>query len=286
MVSAAGCSHLSLAGSGRPAYNRQSMAADPTLYQGIARTAAILRACAGFGRQGARLTDVARATGLSKSTAHRFLAGLVQVGLLEQDGDTGCFYLGFDLVALGSVAADRFGIAELARPSLQRLANRTADTVLLTVRSGAQSVCVDRHEGDYPIKTLSVAVADRRPLGVGAGGLALLAGLGDAEVERVIERNAGALSAYPVYTPAFLYEQVALTRRQGFAFNEGSVLPDMYAVGVAIRGAGNEPVGALSVAAIVSRMQPERRRTIIEWLTGEARELERRLAATRPEASR
>lgn len=246
-------------------------------HQGIDRTLALLRAVAAEGRGGARLGDVAAQAGLSRSTAHRLLTHLVQAGLLEQDPDAPHYHLGFEIYALGRRAAERHGLPGLARASLVRLEERSEDTVYLSLRSGDDALCIARQEGRFPIKTLTLAVGDRRPLGVGAGSLALLAALPEAEAERVIAVNAGRLRPFASYSPARLRELVALTRAENHATNPGMVLAGMMAVGVAILGPGGRPAGALSIAAIEGRMLPERRRELVAWLHEEAAAIAARL---------
>lgn len=55
--------------------------------------------------------------------------------------------------------------------------------------------------GTYPIQILAVQVGTRQPLGVGAGGLALLAALPVEEIEAIIAQLDGALSSYAAWTP-------------------------------------------------------------------------------------
>ena len=49
------------------------------------------------------------------------------------------------------------------------------------------SICSARALGDYPIKALTLDVGIRRPLGVGAGGLAILCALPEAEADEIID---------------------------------------------------------------------------------------------------
>jgi DNA-binding IclR family transcriptional regulator len=246
--------------------------------QSIERAAAILTSIAAGKGNGRRLVDIAAETGLGKSTAHRILGTLIAAGLVEQDAEGGRFFLGLHLFALGMAASNRYGLVELAGDAMRRLADRTADTVYLSIRSGNDAVCVDRVTGSYPIKTLTLHPGDRRPLGVGAGSLAMLAWLPDAEVRRVIEANAPLLAGYGNFDPATLLELAATSRRTGYAFNDRMVIPGMCAVGVPILGRDGRPVAALSVAAIEGRMQSSRRADIVDWLTEEAAELGGRLA--------
>lgn len=226
-----------------------------------------------------RFSDLVAATGLSKATVHRLLANLQRVGFVELDEAGSAFHLGFELFALGISAANRHGIVELADQALTRLASRTADTVFLSSRSGADSICLARREGSFPIRALTLAVGDRRPLGVGAGSLALLAGLPDAEIDKVIGHVAPRLEAYPGYGAAQLYDLVEQTRRHGFAFNRGAIIPEMWAVAVAVPDPDGRPVAALSIATIRSRMARDRRASIVAWLGGEAATLAGRVAA-------
>jgi DNA-binding IclR family transcriptional regulator len=112
---------------------------------------------------------------------------------------------------------------------------------------------------------------------VGAGSLALLAFLGEAEIARAIAANSARLEAQPGFEPIALRQLVAETRAQGFSFNEGRIIPGMLAVGVPVFGLRSEVVAALSLAAISSRLEPERKATIVGALKREAQALRQRL---------
>ncbi len=237
----------------------------------------VLRAVASRKAAGARLADVAEQTGLSRSTAHRFLAALVQVGLLDTDPATGSYFLGMELCEFGAIAANRFGLRDVAYPSMVRLTERTSDTVYMSIRHNYESICIERFEGDFPIKTLTLNVGDRRPLGVGAGSLALLSFQPDDFVARAIALNAADAERTWGLTAAQLFEFVGETRRNGYACNPGRVAPGMTAVGAAILGADGHAVAALGIGAISSRMGEERRARIVAWLLEEAKVVEERL---------
>src|SRR5262249_42027918 len=133
------------------------------------------------------LGELAVMTGLHRATVHRILAALSREHLLEQD-EYHRYHAGIDLWVLGEAAARRFDVQEFGRPALERIAAETQDTAYLSVRNGSHAVCVGRSEGAFPIRTLSLNVGDRRPLGVGSGSLVLLAFLSEADREEVFER--------------------------------------------------------------------------------------------------
>jgi DNA-binding IclR family transcriptional regulator len=247
--------------------------------QSVERAASILTLVGAMGGKGARLADVVAATGLGKSTAHRLLAALVNCGLLDQDQDTRAYYLGYQLLALGEVAANRYGLGDLGMESIDRLAEATQDTVYLTARQGADAVCVARGVGAYPIKILTLAVGDRRPLGNGAGSLALLSFLPDAQRNAIIKGNAKRTEQDPRLQEQAVLKLVKSCRRKGYARTDGRVVPGMSSLGVPVLGSGDVAVAALSVAAISDRLGKDRSAMVLSLLREEAESLANRLQA-------
>jgi DNA-binding IclR family transcriptional regulator len=236
----------------------------------IKRAASVLRALSESDSAGMRLSDLAAATGLHKATAYRILVTLMKEDLAEQD-QARRYHLGAETWILGMAAAPRFDIRQVAAPSLDRISKATGDTTFLSIQSSREAICIDRREGSFPIRTLTLEVGSRRPLGVGAGSLALLAYLPDDEIKQINAANAKALARYPGFAARDLRTLIAETRSNGYSFNDGRIVPGMSAVGVPIFGHRSRPVAALSCAAISERMEPERRATIVTVLQEQAR---------------
>lgn len=249
--------------------------------QSIERTIAIVRAVAKEHKDGARLVDIARQAGITKSTAHRILKALVGAGWIEQGRERGRFHLGMELHAFGLAAASRHELAGLGERATLRLAEQIGDTAYFQLRAGLDSICLARRSGSYPVKILSVDVGVRRPLGMGAGNIAILAFLGDDEVESLIASNLDELKTYAARGAKFdapLFRKlVKETRRCGYSYVEGIFIPGMAAVGVPIMGADGAPVGALSIAAVIDRLKDERRINAVTSLQREVSAIEQRL---------
>ena len=243
--------------------------------QGVRRVADLLRALASRGETGARLVELAQQCRLERPTAHRLLKALDAEGLVARDARTRHYTLGTLVHELGLSAGHRPGARDRCGPAMRAVAERTGDTVFLTMRSGLDSVCIDRTEGAFPIKTLTLDIGTRRPLGIGAGGLALLAALDDAEVESIIAANAWRLAAYGGMRAPALAEMVRRARRLGYALNDRQATPGAMSVGMAVPSPPGTPTLAISVGAIASRMQPARQGEIAKILKSEIRALER-----------
>lgn len=248
----------------------------------VERLLVIIEALSSASANGLRLTDVVDATGLGKTTAHRLLNGLTDQGLVDHDDGTGRYFVGIKMLSWASAARNRFSIARLAETALTRLARRTEDTVYLVGRIGDEAVCLDCREGDFPIKALTLNVGDRRPLGIGAGSLAVLAALPDDEIERILVQRAGARSRYS-FSEAKLRQMIETTRLNGHSYNDVHIqekmkdLTGMAAVAVAIRRSDGTPVAALHVTSITSRLAPPRRENIVAALQQERAQLEEML---------
>ncbi|MGU3494806.1 IclR family transcriptional regulator [Xanthobacteraceae bacterium A53D] len=249
--------------------------------QSIERALRVLRILASTNyASGVSIQDLEEASGLNRSTLYRIIRALRNEGFVERHPASGMFFLGMDFLSLGSASMNRFNLRELARPCLVRIAEQTEDTVFLSIRSGADSICVDRQEGSFPIKALTLNIGDRRPLGVGAGALALLAFLPRVEMEDIVARNALRYPSNPAMTAENMLMLVRRSREDGHAFNDGQVLKSMCAVGVPVRGQQRrQPLAALSIAAISDRMGAGRRAELVAILEAEAQALGAALVA-------
>lgn len=243
------------------------------LHQNIERATLVLSALAEGSSKGLRFAEVTKATELGKATTHRLLAGLVAHGLAEKDEATGRYFLGVKIASWAAAACNRFGIAERTAPALARLCQGTEDTVYLSICIGNEAVCLHRCEGNFPIKTLTLKVGDRRPLGIGAGSMALLAFLPDENIDAIISAQADDRASFGI-DEITLRGMIDTAREFGYALNDEKIIPGMSAVGVPIHGEDGNPVAAISVAAISSRMEQPRRDNIVAMVRQEIRKIE------------
>ena len=246
--------------------------------QSIERALSLLREIAAHNRSGSRLLDLATRPGLQRPTVHRMLKCLAAENMVQQDPDTHRYFLGPMVFELGLTAAPRFNLREICHPALTRLAEVTGDTVFLTQRSGLDAVCLDRHEGTFPIKTFTLEIGMRRPLGVGIGSLAILAELPEEDIRNIVASNAPRLPEYGL-TPGSLLSQIKKAQKLGYAVRETPSLAGVRSIGQALHNRSGVPFAALSVSAISSRMNEKRVAELAALLKNEARPIEKQFAA-------
>lgn len=229
--------------------------------------------------KGAPLAAIVEGSGLNRPTARRLVLALIRSRLVEQDPVTRRYFLGEEAYVLGVLASRRFGFLDCALESLASLSRTSGDTSFASIRRGDFSVCLHREEGAFPIRTHALNPGHRHPLGVGAGAMAMLAALDDAEIGRILEANKAILAEhYPAYTAEAFAQDIAFARNQGYALNPGRVLQNSWAIGMAVRYPDGHIAGALSVAAIDSRMDEARQAELARDLAAEIVKVETRLA--------
>ena len=140
------------------------------------------------------LAELQQATGLPRATAHRLVVALEQHHLVRRDAQ-GRFCLGFELVALGRIAAEQFGMGEVATPAMQSLRDTCGESVQLYVREDDARRCVVSLQSPHALRWI-VPEGSLLPLGVGSagrvlGGEQVTAG---GWIDSVEEREAGVAS--------------------------------------------------------------------------------------------
>lgn len=201
-----------------------------------------------------RLTDLAGAAGIDKASALRLLDTLVAEGFAVRDGSSKVYTVGPEWLVLRATGVHRIDLRTVVRPALIRLAQTCEDSVILSVPSGQESVCIEMRPGTFPIRANYLNVGSRRPLGVGAGSLALLAALPDAEAEAALGAIAPSLRRYPHFDAVMLRREMEATRARGYALLLDVVVERMGGIAVALHDPDGHPIGAISIAALSDRI--------------------------------
>lgn len=246
------------------------------------RAVLLLRLLSARGRRGLAMSEVTAQTRLPHPTVHRLLHQLVSERLVHRDADTRRFSLGTLAFELGVAAAQQYDFRSRCRPAFERLAAEVGDTAYLVVRSGDEAVCIDRQEGPSPIRVISLELGSRRTLGVGAGGLAILAALREPERSSLLEALQPQLASEWQLTPTTMLRSIKEAVRDGHALIRNRITPGTSAVGCVIRDRMGNPFAAVSVAAINARLEGARILVVARQVNAAAREMESVIYSGRP----
>ncbi len=230
--------------------------------QSVYRAIALLRSVAEYNdKGGANLSKLARNVGINVTTAHRLLTVLTSEGLVTHDPFSKVYNLGIELFSLGS-AAYQFSIRDLYRNVIETIADQTEDTVFLLIRSGNDALCIDRVAGKFPIRTMTIDVGARRPLGIGAGSLSLIAFLAPKDFENIVAANERRFPQYRGLTAENIMQLGKKAMKLGYVVSKGLFHEEVTSVGVPIFYKHGDPIAAITVSAINQRMEHQRREQI------------------------
>lgn len=241
------------------------------------RAVQVLKILAEHQEAGLRFVDVAALCELQQPTAHRLLRALQVEQLVERDAASRRYRLGPLTFELGMAAAPQFDLLEMSNASLRRLAQVSGDTSFLFIRRGNDAVCLNRVLGHYSIQTPVVTVGSRQPLGVNAGGLAMLLALPVVEVEAILEAVAPRLGVYGNCDPDDIRRLLGRGRELGYASIGEMAVPGVTAIGLALTMESGLPVAAMTIAAPTSRMTPARQSELLPLLQEEVDKLAQQL---------
>lgn len=242
--------------------------------QSIQRAARILREIASYSLNGLRLIDLSRQLNLNRSTIHRILTCLIEEGLVMQHPTTLRYGLGHGLFELGLTAASQFKLREICGPSLERIAAETGHSAFMTIRSNYDALSIARVDAAQPLDIPSLDIGVHRPLGVGAGSLAILSALPDDEIERIVSANARRLAAFGKLTVPLLLNIARQSREAGYGIHDGRMIDGVSGVGILVHDGSGAPLGAISVSAQADSLPLEAQREIVLILKKEARAIQ------------
>lgn len=247
---------------GKSMANAEAVAGAQTFH----RTINLLRLISSHGDRGLPLLEIIRRSGLTRPTVHRMIQALEQEGFVFQDKSTGFYQLGPELFLMGLASAEYNSLRHEIQTTLADLVRASEDTALFTVRRGDHAIFVAREEGTYPVRTYIAGVGTRRPLGVGAASMAILATLDNAEIDEVLARTAEERRLEHSGFTADIHQLVAETRQQGYAINPGWEFSESWAIALPVLDQYGRCHGSMTLAGVRSRIDP-RRDEIVEILS-------------------
>jgi DNA-binding IclR family transcriptional regulator len=212
--------------------------------QVIERAGAILRALQHH-PNGLSLGEIAAEVDLPRSTVQRIVDALDREAIvIAASASTHGVRLGPALIALG--AATRFEIADMARPTLERLAKETNETVDLSIFDQQKAIFIDQVTGNQRLRAVS-AIGVAFPLHCTANGKAILAATPAPALERMRSRmqlesfTKNTITSWPE-----LERELQQVRRSGVAFDREEHSLGICAVGTAL----HSPTGQVAAISI------------------------------------
>ncbi|MGI9208631.1 MAG: IclR family transcriptional regulator [Rhodococcus sp. (in: high G+C Gram-positive bacteria)] len=229
---------------------RESSAASTDYVQSLARGLSVITA---FGADHPRqtLSDVARATGLTRATARRFLLTLVELGYVRTDGSQ--FWLTPRVLELGYSYLSALSLPDVARPHLEMLAEKVHESTSVSVLDGDDVVYIAR----VPVRrimTVSITLGTRFPAHATSMGRVLLAGLSPSELEKYLTRaELTPMTSRTLTTVDDLRTEIEKVRRDGYAIVDQELEEGLRSLAAPIRDESGAVVASMNISTHAGR---------------------------------
>ncbi len=222
--------------------------------QSLDRGLSVLKLVVANNGHGLRLVDIVNRCGLERPTAHRIVQELVKQNLVKRLADTRRYVLGDYWYEIVVALSDRNDLRAICFPVLRNISSATGNSAFLVVRMGIDSICIARTIGNYPIQVLSIRVGNRMPLGIGAGGLAILAEIDEDERNLIYKANQKRLQGFGNMSVPVLKGLVKATKARGHSVVGHYSVPGVIGIGIVLRNSQNQVVGSITTASVANRM--------------------------------
>ncbi|MFP3459962.1 IclR family transcriptional regulator [Arthrobacter globiformis] len=202
----------------------------------------------------ATLTELAREACLPKSTAHRLLGILREVGLVDRNDME--WYLRRPVLQLGALAlrGGAGALREVALPYMTQLYEETHENVHLAMLEGCEVVYLEKVYGHRSAPSPS-RVGHRVGAHVSAVGKAMLAFSDEGTIRDVIMSGLRPATPHSVISPRALLRQLEAVRSSGVAYDLEECRQGLTCVAAPVVTAEGRPVAAISVAGSTRTMR-------------------------------
>lgn len=202
------------------------------------------------------VAQLAEAVSLNRTTAHRILTALQQVGLVRKDPDSGMFSLGPRVLRLSEVFLHQLhDLRAVATTQLVVLRDETGETAALHVRDDLTRVVVEQVESKEEVRRTYPDLGERLSLHHGTPSIAILAFLEPEEQDRYLGEAATLWSDFAEVDLHQLRERLSQTREAGFAFfGVPDRTPGVISVAAPIFDWTGRVIGAVNASGPVQRI--------------------------------
>lgn len=223
---------------------------------------------------------MARATGLTRASARRFLLTLEKLGYVR--AVEGRFSLTPQVLELGHAYLSSLTLPDIAGPHLARLVDRVHESSSVSILDGSDVVYVARVQARR-IMSVTISVGTRFPAHQTSMGRVLLAGL-PAPARRAVLAGASFAPRTPrtVVTRAALEAELDQVAAQGYALVDQELELGLRSIAVPIQDPESGVVAAVNLSLPASTLTPaEMRRRLLGPLRDTAAAISADLALAR-----
>jgi len=193
------------------------------------------------------LTELCAATGYPRSTTHRLVSSMRDVGLLDQERQRDRYRLGLKLFELGNVVLANMDLHREARRHVEALSQISGQVVHLALFDGRQAIVIHRAtatpEGGTPLTLIEAA-----PVHCTSVGKAVLAFQPSEVVDSVIDAGLKRFTDKTITNGKKLRTELSLIKKRGYAVDDGEHQPGLRCIGAPIHDSVGRVIAGISIS--------------------------------------
>jgi len=217
------------------------------------RTLIILKHIAAS-QEGFGVRELAKKFGYSPSVVQKILQALMAHDFVLQEPDSQIYQLGPAALQVGLSGLSKMEIRKVAKPYLQKLAEKSGETALLGVQTNNGVIYIEKSLSPNPIR-MDPPIGAFRPFNCTAVGKCMLANKPDEEIEKLYNENCFVKSTpNSVVDLMEIKKEIQTIREKGYALDREEYGEGAMCVGAPIKNFENHVIAAIAVAGPVGRM--------------------------------
>ncbi len=204
------------------------------------------------------LADIARATGLDRSSTQRLVHTLEELGYVKRITETRNYGLASKLLQLSYNYIRANELIDKASPYLLDISRTVGETTNLHELDGTDIVFLARFPGQHLVN-IDIAVGSRLPAFFTASGTAILSRLPEARRREILSQSdLRPITPHTVIDPQQLLDRVQKAAERGYAIVKNETVLGDISVAAAVADHRGNTVSAINIAVPTTRWTMER----------------------------
>jgi IclR family KDG regulon transcriptional repressor len=227
--------------------------------------------------RGLRLREIAQKLGAPRSSTHSLLVALERRGYLQRNESSGRYRFGPKVFTLANAGLKGMALREISYPILAGVMRQTGLTVHMAIMDREHAVLIEQIVPPPELAPMTWP-GERLELHCTALGKALAAFEPEEQWDRFVSKRA--LSRHnenTICSRKKLMDELATTRKRGYAFDDEEVDLGVRCLGVPVFGAAGEAVAAISVCGTCVELHEANAAELVKLLMAAATQIHRAL---------
>jgi IclR family transcriptional regulator, KDG regulon repressor len=218
--------------------------------------------------------EIAARIRIPRPSVYRFLKTLCEKEFLIETGDAEQrrYAIGSGVLELAKLAFGQAELRRIAQPIMRVVADKTGESTYLSVRQGAQAICIENIDAQTPLR-YGGRVGNTFPLYAGSPKVILAFLDPDLRDHLIARMDLKPITRSTITSRRQLYQRLASIRSRGFEISDGEMFPETRAIGAPIFDENNDATAVLSVGAPRSRITAKNRLQIGRIVIAGARDI-------------